>query len=77
MVEFIINSITSSLSGFTLFELNYGYIPSINPSACSEPSSVPRVKHFVNKALQNLIEVHNAIIESRVHQTYNANHQHV
>ena len=74
MVEFAINSTISSSSGFAPFKLNYSYIPSINPGACPEPSSVSGVKYFVNKALQNLIEVHNAIIESRVCQTYNTNH---
>jgi hypothetical protein len=75
MVEFTINSTISNSSGFALFELNCGYIPSMNPSTRPEPSSVPGVKHFVNKALQNLSEVHNAIIKSRVCQTYHTNRQ--
>jgi Integrase zinc binding domain len=73
MTEFAINSAVSSSSGFVPFELNSGYIPSINPGARPEPSAVPGVKHFVNKALQNLADAHDAIIESRARQTHYAN----
>jgi hypothetical protein len=32
-----------------------------------------RVKHFVMRALQNLADAHDAIIESHVQQTYHVN----
>jgi hypothetical protein len=73
LVEFVINSAISSSSGFAPFELNTGYIPSINLGVHPEPTSVPGVKYFVHKAIHNFIEAHDAIIESRVCQTHQAN----
>jgi hypothetical protein len=73
MVEFALNSTISSSSGFAPFELNYGYIPIMSTGFAPQPVSVPGVKHFVERALQNLTEAHDAIIESRVRQTHNAN----
>ena len=66
MVEFALNSAISSSSGFAPFELNYGYTPTINTSITPELSKVPGVKHFVLRALRNLSDAHDAIIESRV-----------
>jgi hypothetical protein len=74
MVEFTLNSTISSSSGFALFELNYGYMPSMNPGFKPEPSTTPGVRHFVEHALQNLVDVHDVIIESHVWQTHHANH---
>lgn len=73
MTEFALNSAISNSSGFAPFELNYGYMPSMNPGIIPEPSKVPGVKQFVAQALQNLADAHDAIIESRVRQTHNAN----
>jgi hypothetical protein len=73
MVEFALNSAISSSSGFAPFELNYGYMPTMNTGFAPQSISVPGVKHFVERALQNLTEAHDAIIESRVRQTHNAN----
>jgi hypothetical protein len=73
MVEFALNSAISSSSGFAPFELNYGYMPSINPGFTPEPTGMPGVKQFVARALRNLADAHDAIIESRVRQTHNAN----
>src|SRR6266403_3288625 len=58
MTEFALNSAISSSSGFALFELNYGYPPSISPSFILEPGTMPRVKHFVACVLQNLSDAH-------------------
>jgi Integrase zinc binding domain len=73
MVEFALNSSISSLSGFAPFELNYGHMPSVNPGFALSPDSLPGVKHFVTRTLQNLADAHNAIIESHVCQTHHAN----
>jgi hypothetical protein len=73
MAEFALNSAISSSSGFAPFELNYGYSPTVNPGLTPEPNSVPGVKRFVSQALQNLADAHDAILESRVRQTHNAN----
>ena len=64
MVEFALNSAISSSSGFAPFELNYRYVPILNPGMAPESSTVPGVKHFIVCALRNLSQVHNAIIES-------------
>jgi hypothetical protein len=45
----------------------------VNPGIVPEPSTVPGVKYFVTRALQNLADAHDAIIESRVRQTHHAN----
>ncbi len=74
MTEFALNSAISSSSGFTPFELNYGYPPSISPSFVPEPGTMPGVKHFIACALWNLSNAHDTIIESRVLQMHNANH---
>jgi hypothetical protein len=73
MTEFVLNSAISGSSGFAPFELTYGYTPSVNPGLIPEPTTVPGVKHFVTRALQNLADAHDAIIESRVLQTHQAN----
>ena len=64
MVEFALNSAISSLSGFAPFELNYRYTPSVNLGIVLELHAVPSVRHFVKRALQNLADAHDAIIES-------------
>src|SRR6266403_3876136 len=76
MTEFALNSAISSSSGFTPFELNYSYPPSISPGFISEPSTMPEVKHFVACALWNLSDMHDTIIKSRVLQMHNVNHHH-
>ena len=74
MVEFALNFAISSLSGFAPFELNYGYSPTINLGFTLELSTIPGVKHFISCALQNLVDMHDSIIESQVHQTHYVNH---
>jgi len=64
MVEFALNSAISSLSRFAPFKLNYGYTPSVNLGIVLEPCAIPSVRHFVKRALQNLTDAHDAIIES-------------
>jgi len=73
MVEFTLNSAVSSSSGFAPFDLNYGYMPSINLGVVPSLSSVPGVKHFVSRAPHNLLDAHNVIIKSRVRQMHHAN----
>jgi hypothetical protein len=73
MVEFALNSAISSSSGFAPFELNYGCMPRINAGMTPEPCVMPGVKHFVERARQNLADAHDAIIESRARQTHYAN----
>src|SRR6202050_4593287 len=68
-----INSNLSSSTGFATFELNYGCMPMIIGRISPIKHTKPGVKHFVNQAISNLEMVHDAIIESQVTQTQQAN----
>ena len=71
MVEFAINSAVSASTGFAPFELNCGFLPRMFQEL--PPSSLPGVQHFAEQARDNLLIAHDAIIDSRVHQTHHAN----
>ena len=74
MVKYALNSSISSSTGFVPFELNYGHIPIV--MSCMDKgvmSSPPGVKDFMQQVLENLAMAHDAIIKSRVRQTYHAN----
>lgn len=72
MVEFAMNSSLSATTGFSPFELNYGYVPRMVKELTRDPA-MPGVKDFAERALDNLRMAHDAIIASRVAQTYYAN----
>ncbi len=71
MVEFAINSSTSESSGYSPFELNYGYMPLMLENA--NTTVLKGVREFAEMARNNLIAAHDAIIASRVHQTFYSN----
>ena len=73
LVEFTINSIISSSTGFTPFELNFGYMPTLISRIMPMEKAKPGVRQFITQALSNLEMVHDAILESCVTQTYQAN----
>jgi len=74
LTEFAINSAVSSSTGFAPFELNYGYLPSMNTQVQLDSSSAPRgIKAFVDNAVNSLAQAHDAIITSRVNQAHHAN----
>jgi len=74
MVEFMINSSMSGSTGFTPFELTYGYMPRMAQlEHGSAPKTVPGVQGFVRQAWDNLAMALDAIIESHVIQTHHAN----
>src|SRR5882762_2004678 len=73
LVEFAINSSLSSTMGFAPFELNYGYMPTLIGGISPTETAKPGVRRFVNQAINNLETTHDAIIESRVNQTLQAN----
>src|SRR5712672_1624340 len=56
MVEFALNSAISNLSGFALFELNYGYMPSMNLGIIPEPSKILGVKYFITCIIQTVAD---------------------
>ena len=72
MVEFAINSSVSATTGFSPFELNYGYTPRMVQELTRDPA-MPGVRDFAERALDNLRMAHDAIIASRVAQTHYAN----
>ena len=71
MAEFAINSSVSATTHFAPFELNYGWLPSMLNERTD--ASYTGVQNFVDMAIQRLSEAHDAIIASRVDQTYQAN----
>ena len=71
MVEFAMNSAKSASTGFAPFELNGG-MPRI--AFDIDRSAVrPGVADFAQQVQDNLMMAHDAIIESRVNQTFQAN----
>ncbi|OJT03559.1 Transposon Ty3-I Gag-Pol polyprotein, partial [Trametes pubescens] len=72
LAEFTLNSAMSSTTGFAPFELNYGYLPR-SMSGIQMDTPFHRVREFAQRALTNLEMAHNAIIDSRVSQAFQAN----
>ena len=74
MVEFAINSMENKSTGYTPFELNYGYIPTLRGLVDRVPTLFkPGVRHYAEKAQSHLLAAHDAIIAARVNQTHQAN----
>ena len=74
MVEFAINSAENKSTGHAPFELNYGYIPTLRGLLDRVPTPFkPGARHYAEKAQLYLLEAHDAIIASRINQTYQAN----
>lgn len=73
-VEFAINSSTSKSTGYSPFELNYGYVPA---SLRIVQSNVPfeGVRLFAEQAHQNLMQAHDSIIAARMDSAANVNRQ--
>jgi hypothetical protein len=71
MAEFAINASSNTSTGFPPFELIYGHMPKMCLTA--PPSDYPGVNDFTQKAKENLMAAHNAIIHNRTAQTIQAN----
>lgn len=71
MVEFALNSSVSKATGFAPFELTYGYVPKIIQTIGE--SEFAGVQDFADNARDLVIRAHDALIDSRVTQTHNAN----
>ena len=71
MVEFALNSSVSKSTGFAPFELTYGYIPKTIQTIGE--STFAGVQDFADNARDLVIRAHDALIESRVRQTHDAN----
>jgi len=73
MLEFTINSSINKTTGYAPFKWNGGYMPHMITELPRENNISPGVREFAEKAIQNLMDAHDAIIESRVYQTHEAN----
>lgn len=74
MTEFAINSAVSSTTGFAPFDLNYGSTPSLLQLPRDHvPTEFPGVTQFAERARLNVCAAHDAILVSRVAQTFHAN----
>ena len=71
MAEFAINASSNASTGFAPFELIYGHMPKMCLTA--PPSDYPGVNDFAQKAKENLMAAHDAIIHNRAAQTIQAN----
>lgn len=72
MVEFALNSATSSTTGFAPFEPTGGALLRMTREL-GTPSNLPGVQQFAEQAMDNLMSAHDAIIEARAIQTHHAN----
>jgi len=68
MTEFAINVSIAETTKFVPFELNRGYMPSMLKKIWSDDIIPKGIKSFAEAALQNLVDVHDAIIEACVFQ---------
>jgi hypothetical protein len=73
MTEFTINASISETTKYMPFELNGGYMPSMIKELRADEVIPKGIKAFMDQALQNLAEAHDAIIEARVVQVSYAN----
>ena len=64
IVEFAINSNISSSMGFAPLKLNYSYLPTFISGITPNENAKPGIHKFINQAINNLEEAHDAIIES-------------
>jgi hypothetical protein len=73
LTEFAINASVSHVTKYAPFELTGGYMPSMIREIHAD-RVIPRgITVFASQALQNLVDAHDAIIETRVFQTHWAN----
>ena len=75
MVEFAINSSINTITGYAPFELNHGYMPQLGQHISTD-TTFKGVKQFAQKAVWNLLDVYNAILEHRIDQMYYSNKHH-
>ena len=69
MVEFAINSSVNATTGYAPLELNYGYMLQLGQHILTD-TTFKGVKQFAQKAVWNLLDVHDAILEHRIEQTH-------
>ena len=72
ITEFALNSSVSATTGFAPFELNYGYLPR-TMAGIQTDTPYEGVRTFAERARDNLMIAHDAILSARVNQTHYAN----
>jgi hypothetical protein len=75
MVEFALNSNISSMTGFTPFELNSGYMLQVGIPMATD-TKFTGVRQFMQQAQTNLLAVHDTIIENHISQMFQVNNKH-
>jgi hypothetical protein len=73
LMEFTINASISETTRYAPFELNRGHMPSMICEIRSDNVIPKGIKEFATHTLQNLADVHDAIIELQVFQTHKSN----
>ena len=73
MVEFIINASINETTGYAPFEAIYGFMPSMIQCVNPDTSTPLGVKEFAELALQNVVDMQDAIIAQCVFQKHYAN----
>ncbi|KAL1944124.1 hypothetical protein VTO73DRAFT_3309 [Trametes versicolor] len=58
LAEFAINASISATTGFSPFELNYGYMPSLTRLGTGDPAKFPGVQAFAERARLNVEQAH-------------------
>ena len=71
MVEFALNASISQSTGFTPFELTYGYIPKTIQTIGE--SEFAGVQDFAENARNLIMRAHDTLIESHIKQMHHAN----
>ena len=75
MVEFAINSSVNATTGYTPFELNYGYMLQSGQHIPID-TTFKGVKQFAQQAIWNPLDAHDAILEHRIEQMHYSNKCH-
>jgi len=73
LIEFAINSSIGNTMGLALFEINYGYMPTVMREMRTTERTPPGVRTFTQNALKNMTLVHDALIKDRIFQQKYAN----
>ena len=73
MIEYTINTAQSETTGYTLFFLNYKQMPWNLLQNDLRKDEYSRVRTFVQKVKDVILQAHNTILQARVKQTRHAN----
>ena len=71
MVEFACNASKNASTGLAPFEIVYGHMPHMVQEVPA--TAYPGVREFADQVMENLGRTHDALIASRINQTFHAN----